>query len=157
MRVAVGGTFDPLHDGHDALLRRSLELGSDGVAVGLTSDELAHRTRGTSRDVRPYRERRDSLERRIEVLDEWGRGVEVRMLEDPYAVASEEESFDCLVVSPETREGGRHINELRRERGFDPLEIVVVPHVLAEDGEPISSTRIVEGEIDRRGNLLDSP
>lgn len=125
--------------------------------VGLTSDELARRTRGAPRDVRSYGERKESLERRIEVLDEWGRDVEVRRLTDPYAVASEEGGFDCLVVSPETREGGRHINELRRERGYEPLEVVVVPHVLAEDGEPISSTRIARGEIDRHGNLLDYP
>lgn len=134
-----------------------MELGTEGVAVGLTSDELAARTRGDHRGVTPFRVRKDRLITRIQELDEWGRDVEVRRLEDPFGVASEEEGFDCLVVSPETREGGQRINELRRERGFESLEIVVVPHVLAEDGEPISSTRIACGEIDRHGNLVDSP
>lgn len=155
MRVAVGGTFDPLHDGHDALLRKSLKIGSDGVVVGLTSDELASKTRTDGREVRRYSERKHRLRERVDELDVWGRDVEIRRLESPYGVASEESGFDCLVVSPETEAGGRRINELRRERGLDPLEIVVVPHVKAEDGRPISSTRILNGEIDRHGNLVE--
>jgi pantetheine-phosphate adenylyltransferase len=58
-----------------------------------------------------------------------------------------------LVVSPETETGGQRINEIRRDRGYDPLDIEVVDHVYAEDGEIISSTRIVTGEIDEHGNL----
>jgi len=57
------------------------------------------------------------------------------------------------VVSPETKHGGEKINEIREERGFDPLEIEIVDHVRAEDGDIISSTRIVNGEIDEHGNL----
>ena len=39
----VGGTFDPLHDGHKRLLTRSFELaGPEGdVVIGLTSDSFA--------------------------------------------------------------------------------------------------------------------
>jgi len=45
-RVAVGGTFDPIHDGHISLLRRAYELGKDGdVVIGLTSDEMARESR----------------------------------------------------------------------------------------------------------------
>ena len=44
MRVAVGGTFQPLHDGHKTLLRKAFEL-SKNVDIGLTSDEMARSMR----------------------------------------------------------------------------------------------------------------
>ncbi|MFB6254460.1 MAG: adenylyltransferase/cytidyltransferase family protein, partial [Halobacteriaceae archaeon] len=43
MQVALGGTFDPIHDGHRKLFSKAFSLGD--VTVGLTSDELASQTR----------------------------------------------------------------------------------------------------------------
>ena len=151
MDVALGGTFDPVHDGHRRLFERAFELGD--VTVGLTSDELAPKTRHVDRYVRPYDERARDLAAELETLaDGRDRSFEIRTLTEPTGIATEPE-FDYLIVSPETVDGGKRINELRRERGYDPLEIVVVPHVRAEDDDIISSTRIVQGEIDEHGNL----
>lgn len=151
MKVALGGTFDPIHDGHRALFDRAFELGD--VTVGLTSDSLAPRTRHEDRKVRPYEERKADLEAElVEYAEKHGTDYEILELREPTGVATEER-FDALVVSPETEMGGNRINELRRERGYDPLELEVVDHVYAKDGERISSTRIVRGEIDEHGNL----
>lgn len=150
MDVALGGTFDPVHDGHRRLFERAFELGD--VTVGLTSDELAPKTRHVDRYVRTYDERKRDLEAELTSYAEtYDREFEIRTLEEPTGIATEPQ-FDYLIVSPETANGGKRINDLRRERGHDPLEVVVVPHVHAEDDDIISSTRIVRGEIDEHGN-----
>ncbi len=148
MRVAVGGTFQPLHDGHKVLLRKAYEL-SKNVEIGLTSDEMAHR--GRIRPVKSYKERESALR-------DWIRKeirIEPRIfkINDPYGPTLNED-YDYIVVSPETYPVALRINELRVARGKEPIKIYRVECVLAEDGKPISSTRVVKGEIDVHGNLL---
>jgi pantetheine-phosphate adenylyltransferase len=151
MDVALGGTFDPVHDGHRALFHRAFEFGD--VTVGLTSDDLAPRTRHEDRPIRQFDRRERELQAELqEFAREYGRECAVRELTEPTGIATEAQ-FDVLVVSPETKTGGKRINEIRRERGHDLLELEVVDHVYADDGEIISSTRIVNGEIDEHGNL----
>jgi pantetheine-phosphate adenylyltransferase len=151
MQVALGGTFDPVHDGHRALFDRAFELGD--VTVGLTSDDLAAETRKVPRRVRPFEERRDDVNAELDALaGEYGRSYRIRRLDEPTGIATEA-GFDAIVVSPETRAGAERINEIREARGLGPLRIEVVDHVPADDGERISSTRIVRGEIDRHGTL----
>ncbi len=148
MRVAIGGTFQPLHDGHKVLLRKAYELSED-VDIGLTSDEMAHR--GRVRPVKSYREREEAL--RTWIRKEIGVEPRIFKIDDPYGRTLDED-YDYIVVSAETYPAALKINELRKERGKKPIEIYRVECILAEDGRPISATRVVEGVIDVHGNLL---
>ncbi len=57
----VGGTFDPLHDGHKSLLGRSFEIaGPYGqVVIGLTTDAFAG---SKTHPIRPFATRKSELE-----------------------------------------------------------------------------------------------
>ncbi|QLG49008.1 phosphopantetheine adenylyltransferase [Natrinema halophilum] len=155
MRVAVAGTFGPLHDGHRALFEHALRFGDDGVVVALTSDELAVDTRHEPRPIPSFDDRVDGAADAIVDVDEWDREVEIRELETEHGIATDDPSIDALVVSPETAPELEAINDERRERGLEPLSGIVAPYVRADDGERISSTRIIEGEIDEHGRVLE--
>jgi len=147
--VAMGGTFDVIHNGHMALLKKSFSISSK-VIIGLSSDQLAVK-RGKSLD-NDYSKRLSSLESAIE-KNFPNSSYEISKLENDFGPAVVEDSVKALVVSEETSTKGLHLNELRAERNLPPVEIVVVPMVLAEDGKSISSTRIKNSEIDSNGNL----
>ena len=150
-RVAVGGTFDPIHDGHIDLLRRAFELGKNGeVVIGLTSNEMAQSTR--NRPVLDYETRLKNLKetvRKVFGIDD----VRVTKLDDKCG-SSIYEDFDYIIVSPETLPMALKINRFREKRGMKPLKISMIEYKLAQDHERISSTRISEGKIDRHGRLL---
>lgn len=150
-RVAVGGTFDPLHDGHLSLLRRAFELAKgEIVVIALTSDEMArdHRTR----PVHDYEIRIKNLKTCIQ-RELGAQNYKVEKLNDLCGSAIYDD-FDYIVVSPETEPVAERINKLRTERGHNPIEISVVEYQLAQDHIRISSTRISEGKIDRHGKVL---
>lgn len=147
-RVAVGGTFDPLHDGHKALLKKACELSRGGeLLVGLTSDEMA---KNKVHEVVDYHSRYNEV---LQFIRTQGISPVIAKLHDPYGPTISED-FDFIVVSPETHHVALKINKIRREKGLREIEIVLVDYVLADDGLPISSTRIKNGEIDEHGRVL---
>ena len=147
--VAMGGTFDVIHDGHMALLTKSFSISSK-IIIGLSSDQLAAK-RGKNL-VNDYSKRLSSLKDVIEKRFP-NTSYEISKLENDFGPAVIEGSVQALVVSEETSSKGTHLNELRVERNLSSVEIVVVPMVLAKDGKAISSTRIKNSEIDSSGNL----
>lgn len=149
VKVIIGGTFDLLHAGHKALLLEAFLLGD--LTIGLVSDRMAKRLK--NREVGKYEDRKKELENWIKKPARIAKPVRIIEINDRFGPALKED-FDCIVVSPETYETAVLINKERQKLNKKPIEIVKIEFVLAEDGKPISSTRIFNGEIDKEGKLL---
>ena len=102
---------------------------------------------------RKYGERKAELEAFIKSRFPGGRYT-IAKLDDYFGPGIASRDVQALVASPETGKRVGLANALRAERGFPPLELVLVDWVEAEDGRPISSTRIRKGEIDEEGRLV---
>jgi pantetheine-phosphate adenylyltransferase len=151
--VIVGGTFDELHKGHKALLRKAFQVGKK-VLIGLSSDKLADKIKKNHK-IASYSQRLKELK---DFLGEHGflERVKIVPLDNPYGVTLTTTVAQAIVVSQETELRTFAINEKRRASGLPPLEVVVIDMIPAENHIPISTTRIRHGEIDREGRLLKS-
>lgn len=149
-KVATGGTFDHIHVGHRRLLERSFEVG-EIVVIGVTSDEFV-RKQGKRPDY-TYEDRASQL---VDYLDENfpGRKYVIAKLYDFFGPGIASPDVQAIVVSPETATRVPLANRLRAEKGYPPLEMVTIENVLAEDGQPVSSTMIRKGEIDTEGKSV---
>ena len=147
----VGGTFDPLHDGHKRLLDRSFAIAGPGghVVIGLTTDSFA---RKKTHPIRPFKIRNEELERYIATSGHQA-SCRIEPLNDRFGSALHAD-FDAIVVSEETLPVAVEINKLRKENNRKKVDIHQISCVLAEDGRWISSTRIYRGEIDVHGHLM---
>jgi len=147
--VATGGTFDLIHKGHLALLEKSFSVSSD-VIIGLTSDDLASKKgKKISND---YTHRFESLKA---IIDEKfpNSKYQISKLDNDFGPAVLEGKVQALIVSEETSFQGEVLNKLRDEKNLPKVDVIIVPMVLAKDGDRISSSRIRNSEIDTEGNL----
>lgn len=143
----VGGTFDNFHKGHRDLLKTAVDL-STFVIIGLTSDQFAQKFR--TGDVDSFKMRGDVISRFCKAL---GKDFKIIEINDFYGPSTTDPSIEAIIVSEETALRAKEINAIRVKKGLNKLAIVEVPFTLAEDGKPVSSERIREGEIDTDGNL----
>ncbi|MCL4330396.1 MAG: pantetheine-phosphate adenylyltransferase [Candidatus Thermoplasmatota archaeon] len=148
MSTVVGGTFAILHDGHRKLLEAAVGTG-DHVIVGLTTDQYLEKYKIYDR-IR--------YEKRLSALREFMSSItdnyEVKPLDSTFGSSAVSAEYRTIVVSPETYPTALKINEERGERGLNELRIIRVPYVIAEDLFPVSSTRIIDGQIDAHGHRL---
>jgi cytidyltransferase-like protein len=148
--VGVAGTFGPLHQGHKLLLHQAFEVG-EKVLIALTTElMLQHKIK--KEKIPSYEERKQILDIYLKAEGYQGR-YEIIPLNDKYGVAITLPEQEGIVVSEDTVGGAEEINKIRIQKGFNPLTIFTIKLLLAQDGSPISSTRIRKKEIDPKGQL----
>ncbi|MCL4333007.1 MAG: pantetheine-phosphate adenylyltransferase [Candidatus Thermoplasmatota archaeon] len=148
MTVILGGTFSVLHKGHRAMLSEAASTG-EPVIIGLTTDEFLGARKGYSTPPYPLREKNLST-----FLRTISSNFTILPLNSDLGNAFSSQQYDSIVVSPETYPNALKINEKRISGNMAPLAIRLVPHVLADDLFPISSSRILSGEIDAEGKRM---
>lgn len=147
----LAGTFDGLHAGHRAILARAFSEG-EKVTIGLTSDEFIRKFK-IQKTIKSYKERKHNLEAWLREQGYFNR-AKVIAISDPYEPAASMPDLDSLIVTQETRTRGEQINALRQGLALSLLALIEVLMVAAEDGKPVSSTRLRSGEIDAAGRLI---
>lgn len=160
--VFVAGTFDGLHKGHLALLSRAFAEG-ERVTMGLTSDLFVRKFKifdfqfsnneNLKFKIRGFADRKRDLQQWLASQGYSNRSTIVP-IDNPYEPAVAVKDVDALVVSSQTRKRGEEINQRRRKNGLSELTLIEVPMERAEDGRPISSTRVRIGEITTQGKLV---
>lgn len=148
--VAVGGTFDHFHIGHERLISYAFEVG-EFVIIGITTDEFLRRM------CKPHdQDFRARLSGLVEFLKSRGLVERARIvrLEDPFGPIISDPSIEGIVVTKETAPRAEEANKIREVRGMNRMKLYVVDYVMASDGLPVSSTRIRNREIDEKGNLI---
>ncbi|MCR6623313.1 MAG: pantetheine-phosphate adenylyltransferase [Candidatus Verstraetearchaeota archaeon] len=134
--VAVGGTFDNFHLGHVQLLLKCFEI-SENVLIGVTSDALA-------RNKNHFIESCDKRKRNLFSLLLFHKlhdRAKIITLNDPYGPTIFNEDISAIVVSEETLIRALEINNIRKGKHLNPLQIFVIPLVKDADLRPISSTK----------------
>ncbi|OGV97591.1 hypothetical protein A2W24_06130 [Microgenomates group bacterium RBG_16_45_19] len=148
--AALGGTFDHLHLGHHQLLTRAFNL-ADQVIIG-----VVHDARRVQKD---YPASLESYSVRLAALKRFltAGGYQPRFhlvpLNDPYGPTLKNNKIDLLVASKLTKAGVQELNNKRVQLQLQPLPVHWVNLVKDRAGQPLSSTRIRQGLVDRQGQV----
>ena len=150
--VATGGTFDYIHIGHLKLLSAAFNIGNH-LIIGLTSDDFVKKFKPTSNIKNSYETRYQNLKEKI--LQNFNDvNYTIIKLEDEFGPVISSSEIQAIVVSEETLVKVQKLNDIRITKCLNPLNVIVVEIAKSEDGLPISSTRIRNGEIDDKGKIL---
>lgn len=147
--IGLGGTFDHFHAGHRAFISFAAQL-ADQLLIGVTTPQLiTHKL---------YPAAIQSLAEREAAVGEFctsqGISATIVHLTDEFGPTITANSpVQAIAVTTQTEPGGQALNLERTHRQLSPLPIHVCQLVPDELGQPITSTRIRAGQIDRQGRI----
>ncbi|QPG75979.1 hypothetical protein FOA43_003365 [Brettanomyces nanus] len=150
--VAVGGTFDHLHDGHKILLTASIFLASTILIIGVTGPKLLVNKK-YAEYMESYDQRASIVGRFVKLID-FNQRTDFYQINDVCGPTGHINEIDALVVSFETASGGDYVNNLRKEEGLKQLKIIAVCVIGGKDSEQfkekLSSTYLRKLEAEKQ-------
>jgi len=124
--VALGGTFDRLHNGHKVLLSVAMQVTVKRLIVGVTNDSMLKSKRNAEL-IQDVKVRVETTRTFCEAVAPAGMVVEVVVIDDPWGPTVTRSEVNGIVVSSETLHGAKLINDMRAAKpGFKPLLPVLV-------------------------------
>lgn len=149
--VAVGGTFDHIHDGHKILLSLALYLTNKVLIIGITDDELLQK--------KQYKEYLQSFELRLRITNEFvqkcgrqSQEYDIYKINDVYGPTGYLKPIDCLVLSKESAKGGEMVNQRRQELDLPQLKVFTIDLVGGDDKLSSTDLRKLEMEEHEQSN-----
>ncbi|KAK9366063.1 hypothetical protein V1509DRAFT_666567 [Lipomyces kononenkoae] len=119
--VALGGTFDHLHDGHKILLTMAGFLTRDSLIIGVTGEALLQNKK-YKEYLEPFTQRCAAVLNFLEYIYPTLHAT-TDEINDVYGQSVTIEAIDALVISGETRQGATMVNQERKRRGFHALKV----------------------------------
>lgn len=145
MKVIASGTFDRLHEGHKHFLMAAFSIGF--VYIGLTSENMV-KNKPYAESIQDYETRKNNL---IQYLNEEGKTMnhdyQIIEINDRYGFAIESMEADEIVVTSDTLDTAKEINDVRAELGIYPLDIIEVD-LITKENKKISSRDLRKEETD---------
>jgi len=146
--IALGGTFDHFHLGHEHFIEFASQLG-DKLHIGVTSQKMTL-SKAYPNAIQDFATRKNNITR---YCQQQKINCEISQLNDPYGPTLESNDVKALCVTQETMWSAQKINELRLTIGKRSLDVHVCPWIKDENGEILSSTRIRAGAVNRQGTV----
>ncbi|CAH0563565.1 unnamed protein product [Brassicogethes aeneus] len=136
----LGGTFDRLHIAHKLLLSEAALRSSDQVTVGVTEENMLQ--------TKTLWELIEPIEVRTEKVADFLHDVcsdlkyEIVPINDPYGPSINDPGMGLIVVSQETLKGAEKINEIRKQKNLQPLEVKLIELIDEPNPNPIEEAKI---------------
>lgn len=147
-KLAIGGTFDRFHKGHESFIYNAFLI-SEKVLIGITSDTylLKNKEKGLLEKFEIRKKSVTSFLKKKNLFEK----AEIIAINNKYGPTLKDKNIDAIFVSSKNVKVVEKINLKRELNKLKKLKIVLASIVLAEDNQKISSIRIRNGEINRQG------
>jgi phosphopantetheine adenylyltransferase len=133
--VALGGTFDRLHNGHRSLLTIAAACCTDTLIIGITCAELLSSKKNSS-EIYNFVKRELDVRSFLNTIKPHLK-LSIVPLTEPYGPAVTNGNIDAIIVSSETINGAKKINQIREDKNIKPLKVIVIRR---KDAVTLSST-----------------